>query len=309
MIYAAIDVGTNSVKLVVADLNGGGAECVYEQAATTRLGEGMHAQAQRLREVPMRRTIDTICDLVEAAHAHQAERIVAAGTAALREAENRDEFLRRVQERCGLTVEVISGEEEAWLSYLAVRRDPLWRDCIRLLVIDVGGGSTEVIEGALHSDRIAARFSVSQGAVRLTERYLKSDPATISQLAAANQAAAEGFRTVQIESHPGPLTVVGVGGTLTNLAAMDRHGASELEALHGHVLTVDHLEAQITELAARTVEERKAIPGLDPRRADIILGGAILLSQALARIGVGSLMVSTRGLRWGLLFDRFLEWR
>jgi exopolyphosphatase/guanosine-5'-triphosphate,3'-diphosphate pyrophosphatase len=259
----------------------------------------------------MRRTLDALAEFVATAHAEGARAIVAVGTAALRDAENQDEFLRRAQERCGLTIEVIPGEEEARLSYLAVRRDPHWRDYARLLVVDIGGGSTELIRGEPHTARIAARTSVNLGAVKLTETYLRSDPPTVAQLTAANQAAAEGFDAFTLPSDfrahgDEGFRVVGVGGTLTNLGAMDRGGISPAEVLHGHTLTNDALEDQISRLASRTIEERKQIPGLDPRRADIILGGAILLSQALAHIGSESIDVSTRGLRWGVLYDRFL---
>jgi exopolyphosphatase/guanosine-5'-triphosphate,3'-diphosphate pyrophosphatase len=230
----------------------------------------------------------------------------AVGTAALRDADNREEFLRRAHERCGLDIAVIPGEEEARLSFLAVRRDPRWRDVQRLLVIDIGGGSTEIIQGEGNSDRIAGRVSINLGAVRLTESLLKSDPPTVTQLTAAHRAAGDAFQQVVIDRDGAPFAAVGVGGTLTNLAGMDLGSAGDPNALHGHRLTVDHLEQQIERLARATVIQRKEIPGLDPGRADIILGGAILLSQALAWIGAGEVAVSARGLRWGLLYDRFL---
>src|SRR5262245_54306414 len=172
-LYAGIDIGTNSVKMVIADLSDGKAERVFEMSATTRIGEGMQAQGNRLREVPMRRTLDAIAIMVAKANEFKAQ-TAAVATAALRDAVNRDGFLRRVRERCGLELEVIPGEEEARLSYLAARRDPHWRHCPHLLVIDVGGGSTELIEGEVGTDRIASRISVNLGAVKLTETYLKS---------------------------------------------------------------------------------------------------------------------------------------
>jgi exopolyphosphatase/guanosine-5'-triphosphate,3'-diphosphate pyrophosphatase len=303
--YASIDVGTNSVKMVIADLSDGGARRLYDSSVTTRLGEGMQAQAGRLREVPMRRTLDALAGFVGIAREQGVRGIAAVGTAALREAANRDEFLRRAQERCGLAIDVISGEEEARLSYLAVRRDPHWRAFPRLLVIDIGGGSTEIIEGEPNGDAIAARRSVSLGAVKLTERYLKSDPPTVTQLAAAHQIAAEEFGSVTLSASNSGTQVVGVGGTMTNLAAIALQGRTDPESLHGHTLRADALEDLIERFASRTVAERKQIPGLDPARADIILGGAILLSQALAHIGATALDVSTRGLRWGVLYDRF----
>ncbi len=308
-LYAGVDVGSNTVKMIIGDLGGGRAARIYEASVQSRLGEGMAAHASRLREVPILRTLDALAHFVAAAKSYGVRQIVGVGTAALRNAENREEFLRRAQERSGLTIEVISGEEEARLSYLAVRRDPHWREVPRLLAIDIGGGSTEVIQGEAHSDRIANRISVNWGAVKLTESFLKSDPPAIAQLAAANQAAAEAFGAIPLpESFQDAETrVVGVGGTLSNLAAIQRGGRSLSDVMHGYVLPADDLEDVLSLLASRTVAERKTLPGLDPRRADIILGGAILLSQALAHLNSHSVEVSTRGLRWGLLYDRFLK--
>jgi exopolyphosphatase / guanosine-5'-triphosphate,3'-diphosphate pyrophosphatase len=304
-IAAAIDVGTNSVKLLVAALDRNETRRVYETSAVTRLGEAMQAQSLRLREAAMRRTVDALVPMVAAAREHGAADIVAVGTAALRDAENREEFLRRVRDRCGLDVEVIPGQEEARLSFMAVRLDAHWRDCEMLVVIDIGGGSTEIIHGRRHTDYVAARVSVNVGAVRVTESYLKSDPPTINQLTEANRAIVHAFAQVEATRISNPFSVVTVGGTASNLAGMDAGVARNLDDLHGHVLTADRLEQMIDRLAISTVEQRKEIVGLDPRRADIILGGALLLSQAMARIGCTEVSVSMRGLRWGLLFDRF----
>jgi exopolyphosphatase/guanosine-5'-triphosphate,3'-diphosphate pyrophosphatase len=310
-VEAAIDVGTNSVKLIVVELQGGEARRLYETAAITRLGEGMQAQSMRLREAAMRRTLDALAVMVTDARAYGAQQIVAVGTAALRDAENRDELLRRAHERCNLNIEVLAGEEEARLSFLAVRLDPHWRDSTGLVVIDIGGGSTEVIYGQRHGDGVQSRVSVNLGAVRITERYLKSDPPTISQLAEANQAIVTALMQVEVSLLDGPYTVVCVGGTAANLAGMDlgleqsREDRGREEA-HGHRLTADRLEQMIQRLSVSTIQQRRELPGLDPNRADIILGGALLLSQALARIGSAEVAVSLRGLRWGLLYDRFL---
>ena len=317
-LYAGVDVGTNSVKMIIADLAQGRAIRIYEQTIITRIGEGMQELGNRLREDAMLRTLDALAQLAEAARAHKVRAIAAVGTAALRDAENRDDFLRRARERCGFDIEVIPGEEEARLSYLAVRRDPQWRDVTHLRVIDIGGGSTEVIQGLPGTDTVASRISVNYGAVKLTETFLKSDPPTISQLEQANRIVQEAFERIPIHA-PVPnapdvgsfdtareiYTLVGVGGTVTNLGAIDQGGRGGVDPLHGHLLSAERLGSHIDRLAASTVEQRKTIPGLDPRRADIILGGAILLAQALARLNEPSVAISTRGLRWGLLYDRF----
>ena len=305
--HACIDCGTNSVKLVVADLADGGAAPVFQLSETTRIGEGMQANGMCLLEAPMRRTLDAIEKFTAAAKEYGAVETVLIGTAALRDAHISADFARRVQERCGLTLEIISGEEEARLSFLAVRRDPHWRDIPQLLVIDIGGGSTELIQGEAGADRVQARTSVNLGAVKLTEAYLTSDPPATEQLAAANQAAAAAFGAVALKSRlDRAYRVVGVGGTLTNLGAMRLSAAVEPERLHGMTLRVPEIETLCSLLAERSVEERRNLPGLDPRRADIILAGAILLLHALAHIQSDQVDISTRGLRWGVLYDRFL---
>jgi exopolyphosphatase/guanosine-5'-triphosphate,3'-diphosphate pyrophosphatase len=308
-LYAGIDVGSNTVKMIIADLGGGRATRVYEASLQSRLGEGMVAQTRRLREVPILRTLDAFDHFLAAVASYPVRETVAIGTAALRDAENRTDFLRRVEERSGLKIEVIPGDEEARLSYLAVRRDPQWRDVPRLLAIDIGGGSTEVIQGEAHSDRIADRISVNWGAVKLTESFLKSDPPAVAELAAAHLAASEAFNAVPLSENftQAETRVVGIGGTVSNLAAIQRGGRPATESMHGYALHADDLEDVLSLLASSPIAERKTFPGLDPRRADIILGGAILLSQALAHLGSLTVEVSTRGLRWGLLYDRFLE--
>ena len=175
------------------------------------------------------------------------------------------------------------------------------------MVIDIGGGSTEIIQGAADSDEIAGRISVNLGAVKLTEGYLRSDPPTVAQYAAASEAAQEQFRQVDVPADADSIPIVGVGGTLTNLAAMHIGAVVSPETLQGYVLDSAAIDGLISRLADATIAERKTIPGLDPRRADIILGGAILLSQALARLGSHRVETSTRGLRWGVLYDRFLK--
>ena len=307
--YACIDVGTNSIKLLIAEKNGDAIERVFESSQTTRIGEGMTPASMRLREEPMRRSIETLGLFMEQARLYQTREIYAVGTAALRDAENRDDFLQRATQRCGLRIEVIPGEEEARLSYLAVRRDAFWSEFSRLLVIDIGGGSTELIQGAIASERIANRISINLGAVKLTERFLTSDPPTIAQLTDANLAASEAFTLadpIEELSHT-PFHVVGVGGTLTNLGSMSLRESVSGERLHGFSLTGDELDRLMGMLSTRSVAERLLIPGLDSKRADIILAGAILLSQALSHAQSDCVSISSRGLRWGVLYDRYFK--
>ena len=303
---ASVDVGTNSVKMTVADLSEGKSLHVYGTSAVTRIGEGMTADRPYLREAPMRRSLAALEGFSRTLAEMNVTRIAAVGTAALRDAENRDDFLKRVKERCGFEITVIPGEEEARLSYLAVRRDPVWQGEPNLRVIDIGGGSTEIIQGVTGGEGIASRISVNLGAVKLTEAALRSDPPSVSQLREANELAMNAVAAVQALPTEDQL-IVGVGGTMTNLAAMELGKRDPADAIHNFTLTQDAIEDRIAQLAGMTLAERAAIPGLDGRRADIILAGAILLSHTLSRLGAASLAVSTRGLRWGILYDKFRD--
>ncbi|CCW36700.1 Ppx/GppA phosphatase [Chthonomonas calidirosea] len=304
-IVAAIDVGTNSVKIIVVDATAGCERLLYENTLICRLGEGMQAYGMRLKEAAIRRTLEALEELVQQARAHGAQQIAAVGTAALREAQNRDEFLQRAQERLGIPIEVISGTEEARLSYLAVRRDPMWRESPRLMVVDIGGGSTEVIVGDSAGKDIAFRVSLEVGAVRLTERFLRSDPPTLAQLDGASQAVRAALEHLPATLRQRPCTLVGVGGTIANLAAIDKGGVQSATELHHHVIPVARLDQILRRLATLSIEERKTIPGLEPARADIIVAGALILSLLLSHLEAEQIAVSIRGLRWGLLYDRF----
>src|SRR5579872_211377 len=180
--FASIDVGSNTVKLLIVEADGeGGFRPLLETVRTARLGEGMHAR--RLREVAIRRTLEALEEFASLCREYGVVQIAAVGTSALRDAANQEEFIKRAR-RVGVEVAAIPGEEEARLSFTAVRRDAFWRHAERLLVVDIGGGSTEIILG----DRMGMRqhSSLLLGAVRLTEAVLHSDPPTIQQISEAN---------------------------------------------------------------------------------------------------------------------------
>jgi len=299
---AAVDIGTNTFKLLVAQRQPDGAFLpLHEAAFSPRLGEGI--QGGRLLETAMRRGLDAVHAILQACRTLRVDRVAAVGTAALRSAANRQEFLDRAAD-AGLPIHVISGDEEARLSYAAVRRDPLWLDAERIVVVDIGGGSTEIIFGKDRGPEILQRDSVPMGAVRLTEAALRSDPPTVRELAEAHRLAGQA-----LEGLRPPLSnciAVGVGGTLTTMAAVHLLlDAPRADRIHGTRLSLGEVEAQIAHYAMKTVDQRRRIPGLDPKRADIILGGAVILNRVLHYLGIDSIAVSARGLRWGLLYDRF----
>jgi exopolyphosphatase/guanosine-5'-triphosphate,3'-diphosphate pyrophosphatase len=247
--------------------------------------------------------LETMAEFAALCRANRVERIAAVGTSALRDAENREEFLARAR-ALGIDIDVIAGDDEARLSFQAVRQDPHWRSSEHLIVIDIGGGSTEVIFGG--PGGIESRVSLSLGAVRMTEAALHSDPPTVSEMAVASRLAAEGLEGLRPAA--ANYVVVGVGGTLTNMGRVALSlstDATAIDRLHGARLTQFQVETQIERYASCALEQRRRILGLDPARADVILGGALILRQVMQRAGVDVVDVSTRGLRWGLLYDKF----
>ena len=298
--YASVDIGSNTLKALIVRRESDGSLSVLEELGwATRLGEGIHAG--RLREAAIRRTLAGLQEVADLCAKHHVQVTACVGTSALRDASNQGEFIDRAAE-LGLTVEAITGEEEARLSFLAVRLDPLWRSAGPIAVMDIGGGSTELIVGT-PDGRINARQSLKLGAVRLTEACLRGDPPTASELHAATDGASTVLRGFPM---PGGVRLIAVGGTITNMGAVHAMAAGgALASLHGLRLTGSDVESQIRLYAGRTLEQRRSIAGLDPARADVILGGAIIVSQVMALAGAECVEVSCRGLRWGLLYERF----
>jgi exopolyphosphatase/guanosine-5'-triphosphate,3'-diphosphate pyrophosphatase len=299
--YTAIDVGTNSVKLHVAVRHADGTwSPVADRAEVTRVGEGLDA-AGSLQPEAMRRTMEAIASMAEEARRAGTVEITAVGTAGLRAATNGAEFAEAVEARCGVRVEIIPGEEEARLAYLGARsglelgRGPL-------VAFDTGGGSSQFTFG--HGDQINEQFSVPVGAARLTERYGLDQPVSEKQLATALEGIAAELG--RLDGRPSPDAVVGMGGALTNLAAVE-HGLAEYdpEVVQGTELHRSDIDRQIELYRTRTADERRAVIGLQPNRAEVILAGACVVRTVLGKLGRDSLVVSDRGLRHGLLADRF----
>lgn len=299
---AVIDIGTNSIKLLIARrLPDGGFEPLIEKSEVTRLGEGL--ANRRLSETAMLRTLQRLKYYRETCRQYGVNQVTAVGTAALREASNRSVFARMAAEEAAIVLDVISGEEEARLSYLAVLSDPKWREAGKLAVVDVGGGSTEII-APQEDDSGLLRISLPLGAVRLSEQYLRSDPLPIGQLDSATR---EVNRSLSRISLPHDIQcVVGVGGTIVNLAAV-KLGVQDHQpaVLNGQTLRLLELEAMIERFAQMTIAERKGVQGLEPERADTIVGGTIVLAQLVSYLQRDEIEVSTRGLRWGALYDRY----
>lgn len=303
MKLGTIDVGTNTTLLLVAEATPEGVRPLAERAEITRLGRGI-GQDGRLGAEGIARTLEVLRGYAELARAHGAP-LSAIGTEALRRAPNADEFLRPAAEILGSPVEVIGGEREAALTFLAAARSfPVETTAGPVVVVDIGGGSTEVIVAEL--GRPGLRVSLPLGSVRLTERHVHHDPPTEPEVAAleADIAATLGDLTLP-PGLTGRAALIGTAGTVTTLMAMALDLVDYDPArVHGAQLTRAALEAQRDRLRRSTQREREQMAGLDPRRADVIFAGACILLALVRRLDAPTVLVNDRGIRWGLLYER-----
>jgi exopolyphosphatase/guanosine-5'-triphosphate,3'-diphosphate pyrophosphatase len=266
----------------------------------TRLGEGLEDQGEILPE-PLDRTVAAIAGMVEEARSNGALAIAAAGTAGLRIAGNGEAVVAEIRSRTGVGVEVVSGEEEGRLAYLAVKSGiGLGKDS--LIVFDTGGGSTQFTFG--RGERVDERFSVPVGAVRYTERFGLAGVVPPDVL--EDTLAAIAADLSRIDGRPPPDALVAMGGAVTNITAV-RHGLAtyDPDVVQGTVLDRDEIDRQIELYRSLDATARREIVGLQPKRADVILAGACIVRTVMDKLGKRTVTVSDRGLRHGLLLERF----
>jgi exopolyphosphatase/guanosine-5'-triphosphate,3'-diphosphate pyrophosphatase len=279
---AAIDLGTNTTRLLVADVEDRELREVVRRVAITRLGEGVDERG-RLLPVPIARVRNVLAEYRREAEALGAERTLVVATSAVRDAENGEAFLGEVEWSYGFVTRLLSGDEEAALTFAGVTAG---RDVqAGTLVVDIGGGSTELVIGG--PEGVDSAVSLQVGAVRLTERYLHGDPPAPDELAACAAHVAD------VLPERAPRRAVGVAGTVTTLATLDL-GLAEHDAArtHGHRLGREAVARQLERLAALPLSDRRAVPGLEPERAPVILGGIVILGCVLDRYGLGEVEVS-----------------
>jgi exopolyphosphatase/guanosine-5'-triphosphate,3'-diphosphate pyrophosphatase len=274
VIVAAIDQGTNTTRLLVADVEDGRVEELHRETRITRLGEGVDAR-HRLLPVPIARVRNTLSDYRRTAESLGAERVLLVATSAVRDAENGEAFLGEIEWSYGFVTQLLSGDEEADLM-----RRGLGPTAAGTLIVDIGGGSTELVLDGFQT-------SLPMGSVRFTERHGEDIHALLS-------AAAELLPELE------PAAAVGVAGTITTLAALDL-GLPEYDRkrVHGHALTLDGARIQLERLAALPLEERRHVPALEPERAPVIVAGAAILVAILDTYGLREVVVSERGLLHG----------
>lgn len=296
MTLAAIDVGTNSVKLLVGRVEGREVAPLLHRSTVTRLGEGLD-RSGRISAPAADRTIAALKEYLALAREKGATSIAAAGTQVFRAASNAADVLARIRQETELEVRVLTGEEEARLAFrgaAGAAKTP------RVLAIDIGGGSTEVMAGG--GEELHASWSVATGAVTLTERHLQSDPPTSAEMLALAADVNRALEPVVVRAGP-DAELVGIGGTVAALLrALRLTTGDDPKEHHGRFVAFPEIEALSIRLSLMTTREREAL-GLEPGRADIVVAGAWLLTAAMSRIEARGLRASARGLRHGLLLE------
>ncbi len=299
-VKAVIDVGTNSIKFHAAKKKADGSlETVLDKNDIARLGEGLRETGLIAPEALERNALSVAAFAEKAKELGAVPEIV--GTMALRTAKNAADFASRVKELTGLDVRIIPGEEEARLSYLAVLSGlPLAGG--ELVTFDTGGGSTEFVYGK--GTEMVRKFSIPLGAVRITEEFFADDPVRPGSVDAAVKEIRSSLTGGGVLGSPE--VIVGMGGTVTSLASVKfKMETYDPDVVQGSVLTLAELKDMVAMFASMTLEERKGVTGLQPKRADVILAGTCIVCVILELLGASSFTVSDRGLRHGLAYELF----
>lgn len=300
-----IDVGTNSVRMMIARASGQRiSEILFTEGRITRLGEGVRGTG-RIQPGPLERTIRVLCDFLERGRSYSPEKIRIVGTSAIRQSSNQEEVVREVLERTGIRLDVIDGETEARLTYLGALQD-MEGLTPPYLVLDIGGGSTELIFGESRQEPLKA-FSVEVGVVTLTEGFLKEDPPLASEIREAEEFVMESLRPVIAQLLPyvtSSITTVGTAGSVTTLLAMALGmKVYNPSLIHRKGLSKGTVQQLFEELARKTLGERLRMPGVEKGREDIIFAGSLILLSVMQSFSQAGLVVSDAGLREGVLLQ------
>ncbi|MBA3376518.1 MAG: Ppx/GppA family phosphatase [Actinobacteria bacterium] len=289
---AAVDLGTNSTRLLVADVEDDRLHEVVRVLTITRLGEGVDKR-RRLLPVPIARVRNCLTEYRRELEAQGAERTLAIATSAVRDAENGEAFLGEIEWNYGFTTRLLDGTEEAAMMVRGVTtgRQPV-EDA---LIVDIGGGSTELV--VTSSGEATVSTSLDVGCVRLTERFLGSDPPSRPELAGAGAYVRSLLPRYEAES------AIGVAGTVTTLATLDLWlDEYQPERTHGHRIHREAVERELERLAGMTLAERLHIPGIEPGRAPVIVAGLVVLREIMDAYGLDEIEVSERDILHGAAF-------
>ena len=285
-----VDLGTNSTRLLVADVDGDHVDEVDRRLAITRLGEGVDTR-RRLLPLPIARVRNVLTDYRRAAEELGAEQVLAVATSAVRDAENGEAFLGEIEWSYGFATRLLTGDEEAQLTFRGATAGRALDG--PTLVVDVGGGSTELVVG--DAGGISFHASLDMGCVRMTERF--------DDLEACGKAVAA-MLAERVPDDVRPAAAIGVAGTVTTLAAIDL-GLAEYdpERIHGHAVTRAAVERELTRLDEMSIDERREVPGLDPERAPVIVAGIAIVREVLRFFDLGELEASERDILHGAALE------
>jgi exopolyphosphatase/guanosine-5'-triphosphate,3'-diphosphate pyrophosphatase len=300
---STIDIGTNSVLLLIGEpLPDGSVKVTEDRAEGTRLGEGLAARGEISPEAAMR-TMAVLDDYMKLCDVQRVTGIACVGTAALRDASNAGDFIMLVKRTFGLDIEVVSPEREAELTFAACEHD----FGSEIVVLDIGGGSTELI--ARDPEEGLKLLSLPTGCVTLLEEFVRGDPADEEDLTRARSSVREVLESLvdlKTYARPNDRKFVATAGTATTLKAMDLAlEPYRAELVHGEALSISRVREIMDELMSKTLEQRRQIKGLPAQRADVILTGAALLHEAMSYLGYATALISDRGVKWGLFYEKF----
>lgn len=300
---AILDLGSNSVKFMLAEQRGSVLTVHREKAFPTRLAKDL-IKTGRLQGSAMRGTLAVLRACKKEADAFGAEKLVAIGTSALRSALNRDTFLKPAATILGAPIRVISGTMEGNLIFAGICSHPRWKKK-EVLAVDIGGGSVEFVRGT--NGKIIRSKSLPLGCVRIRERFFKKEPASAADLAAADAFLEKAVARETAAKKGRPFTLVGTGGTLTALGLMSfpLNNRPRVEELEGVRLTLSFINASRLQLAAMTTAQIERQTGLPPGRSDVILAGATILRAIVRQAGTKAIYMGGRGLRYGLWMREF----
>jgi exopolyphosphatase / guanosine-5'-triphosphate,3'-diphosphate pyrophosphatase len=300
---AVIDVGTNSARLLVADVTGEHVAPVERRSTVTRLGRGVDLSG-RLSAEAIEDACEAIGQYVERLWELGSGTVAAIATSAVRDAANGDAFVAELRERFALSARVLDGGEEAQLSYLGATAER--RPERPTLVVDIGGGSTELIVGT--GEEVAFHASLQAGVVRHTERHIASDPPTAVELEAL-AADVRGLVETVLEDAPAAEQGIAVAGTPTSLAAIEMGlEPYDPERVHGHVLSLPSIQRMLSQLASAPLSERVEIPGLHPDRAPTIVAGVVILVEAMRAFELEEIAVSEHDILYGTAITAAAKW-
>jgi len=301
MKYACIDIGTNTVLLVIVEKAGQPVD-VLDISTITRLGEGLK-KSGILSAAAMERTFIVLQRYSDIMKENNVENVFCVGTASLREAGNSKIFLDEIEEKLGIPITIISEKEEAFYTYLSVKGDAFVKEG-SVIITDIGGGSTEIIKG--DEEGFVDFVSLPVGSVKLTEMFIKNDPPSTMEISSLGDYV-RNLLNIPFRGD-GCSTLVGTGGTVTNTASIIfGMEVFEKEKIHGHTIALKEIESIIEKLKGLTSHDRSRIKGMEKGREDIIIQGILLLKEIMEYFGAQELTVSANGVRYGVLAEAFKE--